>query len=126
MIQAARLVGFFTNLRDGTWWARLQVTVFGQRLRYLAAVQKLGQGETGVMVVTCWAELLEPSEDQAANDDGEGVTTKMTPQAILDLGPDDGVTILYTDEPGERWEQVAGLVERTLAASLDRFGQELA
>ncbi|MDQ1306209.1 MAG: hypothetical protein QG671_2041, partial [Actinomycetota bacterium] len=49
---------FYTNITGGTWWASLRLTVLGQKLRYVAVLQKVGHGETGVLALTIFAEAV--------------------------------------------------------------------
>lgn len=49
LIRTAREVDFFTNLTAGSWWTRLHLTVLDITMRYVAAVQKVGHGDTGVL-----------------------------------------------------------------------------
>jgi hypothetical protein len=42
LIQAARAIDFYANLADGSWWVQLRLDALGERLRYLAAVHKVG------------------------------------------------------------------------------------
>jgi Fic family protein len=117
LIQAARAIDFFTNLADGTWWTRLQLEAQGERLRFIAAVQKVGHGETGVLAVTTYAELIHPTP-------GEQPATGET-EPVLELAPTDSVTFAYNDLPGERWEEVEDLLRRMLRAAVGRFADAL-
>lgn len=121
LIQAARAVGFYTNLSGGAWWVRLNLAVLGQRLRYLTAVQKLGRDDRGVLVVTCWAELFDPAEQPVGGDN-----PPLPPRPALDLTPDDGVLLLYTSDVEGQWPAIADFVERTLAAAVNELGRQLA
>ena len=66
LVAAANAVDFYANLSGGAWWTRLQVRALGERLRYLAAVQKVGQADTGVLAVTVYAELVRRAEPEQA------------------------------------------------------------
>ncbi|MGH3566932.1 MAG: Fic family protein [Pseudonocardia sp.] len=117
LVRTAREVDFYTNLTSGSWWARLQLTVLGATLRYVAAVQKVGHGDTGVLAVTAFAESPPPRDA-----DGED---RSLPTPILRSTPNDSVTLVFSDEPGARWEEIRELLDRTLAAAVARFAQQL-
>jgi Fic family protein len=121
LVRAARQVDFYTNLTEGTWWTRLHLTVLGQTMRYIAAVQKVGHGETGVLAVTVFAERLLP-RSEASNTDDE---PRPIPEQLLTLSSSDSVTLVHTDTAEERWQEVAELIDRTLAAALDEFSRKL-
>jgi hypothetical protein len=115
IIAAARQVDFYTNLTEGSWWVRLHLTIQGQTLRYIVAVQKVGHGETGVLAVTAFAESLvlqSPDERDA-------------PEPLLDLKPTDSVTLVHVDNVDARWEEVHQLVDQTLSAAVSRFARGL-
>jgi hypothetical protein len=113
-VRAANAVDFYANLAEGSWWTRLQLSVFDQTLRYLAAVQKVGRGETGVLAVTVYAEL------QNRDQDGQSWF-----EPALELAPEDSVTLLHSDSVDERWPEVEDLVNRTLAAAVSELGKRL-
>lgn len=114
---AARQADFYVNRTDGYWWVRLHVTVFGQTLRYLVVVQKVGHGETGVLAVTAYADslVLEARDERDAP----------TPESLLELQPTDSVTLVYTHEQEERWEEISQFVDQTLAAAVSKFARGL-
>lgn len=112
VVQAARSVDFFANLQDGTWWTRLQLTALGQELRYLAFLQKVGRGETGVLALTVYAEMLS-----------EG--TKQEPEPLVVSTPTETVTWIYTDTPDAHWQNVREVLDATLAAALHKFTSAL-
>lgn len=117
IIAAARRVDFYANLAQGSWWVRLHLTVLGQTLRYLAVVQKVGHGESGVLAVTAYAESLVPESP----DDGDAHAA----EALLDLKPTDSVTLVHTDDTDSRWEEIYQLVDQTLSAAVSRFARGL-
>ena len=122
LVRAARQVDFYTNLTDGAWWTRLHLSVLGQTMRYVAAVQKVGQGETGVLAVTVFAERLLPrGETSEAGDQSDAI-----PEQLLTLSSDDSATLVHTDTADERWQEIADLIDRTLAAAIDQFSRKLA
>jgi hypothetical protein len=104
LIKAAQAADFYTNLADGTWWVQLRLDALGDRLRYLAAVQKVGYGETGFLAVTVYAELAHPGPDEV----------QPVAEPVLHLGPIDSVALAYTDDLAERWPEVEDLLRRTL------------
>jgi hypothetical protein len=112
LISTANAVDFFANLSDGCWWTRMKLTVLGQELRYVAAVQKVGRGETGVLAVTVFAEL--PPTDRNAR-----------PVQLLDPTSDDAVTLVHTDTADGRWLEVAELVDRTLTGAVSGLANAL-
>jgi Fic family protein len=112
IIAAANRVDFYTNLGDGSWWVRLQVDARGERLRYLGIVQKVGHGDSGVLAVTAYAELVRP-EDEAS--------VAVEPQPALELNPTDSVTLAYTDVLTERHAEIEEFLRDTLSRALERF-----
>jgi Fic/DOC family len=118
LYRTAREVDFFTNLADGSWWARLHLKVLGQQLRYVAAVQKVGRGETGVLAVTVFAESVPPFEDRDE--------PRPFPTPLFRSTSRDSVVLLRSDEPHARWPEVVELVDRTLTAAVAEFGRILA
>jgi hypothetical protein len=117
LIETARTVDFYTNLAGGSWWTRLQLEVFGDRLRFIAAVQKVGHGETGVLAVTVYAERVHPESDDASS--------FVEPESILDISPTDSVTLSYNDVPAERWPEVEELLRRKLREAVEYFIERL-
>jgi Fic family protein len=113
LIQAARAVDFYANLADGSWWVQLRLDALGERLRYLAAVQKVGHGETGVLAVTVYAELAHPESDETP--------TAIEPEPALLLGPTDSVALAYTDDAQERWPEIEDFLQRTLLDATEYF-----
>jgi hypothetical protein len=85
----------------------------GERLRYLAIVQKVGHGETGVVALTGCAELARPESDEVA--------AAVEPEPVLELGPTDSVTLAYTDRFAERYAEVEDLLRRTLRDAVESF-----
>src|SRR6266542_4070997 len=121
LVRAARQVDFYTNLTEGAWWTRLHLSVLGQTMRFVTAVQKVGQGETGVLAVTMFAERLLPKgEPDESGDDAPSI-----PEQLLTLSSDDSVILVHTDTAEERWQEVADLIDRTLAAAVDQFSRKL-
>jgi len=115
LIRTANAVDFYTNLREGSWWTHLKLTVLGQTMRFVVAVQKVGRGETGVLAVTTFAEALDPN----AEIDGA------RPVPLLNPDPDDSVTLVYTDSIDARWQEISAVVDRTLAAAIASFSSGL-
>jgi hypothetical protein len=116
IVEAANSVDFFANLHSGVWWTRLHVEVFGQALRYLAFLQKVGQGETGVLALTVYAEIMSGQADEEARSD---------PEVAVISTPTETVTWAYTDSAGSQWDSVAHVLDTTLASALARFTASL-
>jgi Fic family protein len=117
LVSAARSIDFYANLAGGFWWTRLKLEALGVRLDYLAAVQKVGHGETGVLAVTVYAELTQPESDETA--------TAVEPEPVLSLVPTDSVTLAYTEDAAERWPEIEALIRRTLRDAANRFADRL-
>jgi hypothetical protein len=118
IIRTARRGGFYTNISDGTWWSSLQLTLLGQRLRFVVVTQKVGRGETGVLATTVFAESVQVSPPTDA---------PSTPFVTL-ITPDDtdSVTLVASDTLEARHHELNDVVDRTLAASIASFAQSLA
>ncbi|MER6481324.1 Fic family protein [Streptomyces filamentosus] len=112
VVQTARSVDFFVNRHDGVWWQRLRIHALGQELRYLVFVQKVGRGETGVLALTVYAELMG---DEAGED------TRQEAETVLVSTPTESVTWTYNDDVNTRWQDVTELLDTSLAAALHRF-----
>jgi len=119
LIWTANAVDFFTNLADGSWWVQLRLWVHEQALRYVAAVQKVGRGETGVLALTVFAELLPGEEEKEPGSNGLEPTPVFTPTT------EDSVTFVLSDEVDKRWAEAADLLERTLSAAVDTLARGL-
>jgi prophage maintenance system killer protein len=113
LITAANSVDFYTNLAEGSWWVSLVLDALGERLRYLAAVQKVGHGETGVLALTAYAELVRPESDEAS--------VAVEPQPALELSPTDCVTMAYTDHFADRHDEIEHFLRDTLRRAVERF-----
>jgi Fic family protein len=120
IIRAARGADFFVNLRDGTWWTHLRLKALGQTLRFVAVLQKVGHGETGVLALTVFAETLSPRENQ--DPDGEA---RPLPAPALRTTEAESATFIYDDDPAVRWPEVCGLLDRTVAAAIASFAEGL-
>jgi Fic/DOC family len=112
VVQTARKVDFFCNRRDGVWWQRLRVHALGQELRYLVFLQKVGRGETGVLTMTVYAELMG---DEAGED------TRQEAETVLISSPTETVTWTYDDAADSRWQDVVEILDTTLASALHTF-----
>lgn len=117
LINAAKAANFFTNLNDGCWWVRLRGRVLGQDFRYAVATQKVGHGETGVLAVTVFAELVPAREGP---DEERGL-----PIPLFTPTSGDSVTLTQQDSADDRWAEICDLIERTLAASIAELGRTL-
>jgi Fic family protein len=117
LIRTARALDFWTNISDGTWWVRLRLAVLGQDLRFVGAIQKVGRGETGVLAVTAFAELVPPHTDE----DEE----RSFPTPVLHPQSGDSVTLVQSETAETRWPEVQAFLDRMLAAAVAEFGQGL-
>lgn len=116
IVRTAREVDFFANVGQGTWWTRLHLTVTRQTLRFVACVQRVGHGESGVLALTVFAEVVPP-----ASEPGD----RSLPTVIRRSSPTDSVTLIYGDDPDARWDECAELLDRGLAAALANFVDRL-
>ncbi|WP_066374572.1 Fic family protein [Herbidospora mongoliensis] len=119
LVHAANLADFHTNLADGSWWVRLHLRVRGSLLRFITAVQKVGQGETGVLAVTVYGEVLN-----AATSPGE--RQELLFRIFEHPNTPDSATLVYTDDAEERWPEIQHLVDDALAVAIGRFSEHLA
>lgn len=115
--RAANTIDFYANLADGAWWTRLQLDALGERLRFLAFVQKVGRGDSGLLAVTVYAELVHPESDELA--------TAVEPEPALDLAPTDSVTLAHSDDSSLRAPEIEELLTSTLSQALLRFVDRL-
>lgn len=93
------------------------MAALGQELRYLVFTQKVGRGETGVLALTVYAEI--PSRGMDSGD--EEPDDSPSDGEVVVSSPTESVTWTFTDEPGARWDDVAEVLDTTLAAALHRF-----
>lgn len=115
VIRTARSVDFYVNISQGVWWTHLRLFVQGQKLRYLAFLQKVGHGETGVLTLTVYAETL-----------GElGDDTREVAEELIVSSPTESVTWTYEDDLDTHWDSVVELLDESLIAALDRFSTGL-
>ncbi|MGH3887236.1 MAG: Fic family protein [Pseudonocardiaceae bacterium] len=117
IVRTAREVNIFANLSEGSWWTRLHLTVLGETLRFVVVIQRVGPGETGVLAVTVFAELVtpRPSEDDE----------RSLPTPLVESTPTNSVTLVFSDDPDARWVEVCELIDNTLAAAVAKFAQQL-
>ncbi|MBC8091078.1 MAG: Fic family protein [Pseudonocardia sp.] len=115
IIRTANRADFFVNLREGAWWSHLRIRIAGQTMRYVAVVQKVGHGETGVLALTVFAEAI--SEVLAGD--------RPSALSLIESTAAETATFVYGDDPDARWDDVCGLLDRTLAASIATFTQSL-
>jgi len=118
LVSTARQCDFWANLGEGSWWTQLEVTVLAQTLNYVVAVQRSGHGQTGVLVVTAFAELRVPVYGRDGVPPGH-------PVPLIASDPRSCITLLHTDAPDTCWPEVHDLVDRTLSAAMARFGAGL-
>lgn len=119
LIRAAKEVNFWTNLAGGTWWVHLKMTVLGRRFRYVAAIQRVGDREVGVMAVTVFAEQVQRTAEE---EDEVGLLTEVP---LIRLSSTDSVTMVAGQTVDAVWPEVEALLDRTLAAAIDAFGRSL-
>ncbi|MDQ1286511.1 MAG: hypothetical protein QG622_76, partial [Actinomycetota bacterium] len=119
IIRTAREADFYTNITGGTWWASLRLTVLGQKLRYVAVLQKVGHGETGVLALTIFAEAVTDTLPQ----DPSSAHAAFIP--LLKTSDAESVTFVHTDDVHQRWDEVRGTIDRTLAATVSAFASGL-
>jgi hypothetical protein len=134
LVRAAKASNFFANiLADGSWWVRLRLVVLRQELRYVVATQKVGHGETGILALTIFSELvaLRVPARAAATDEADEARALATgeegelssPAPLFSSSSADLITLNHTDTVDDRWVEVCELIERTLAASVAEFGR---
>lgn len=124
LVRAAKATNFYANIHgEGSWWVRLRLKVLGQELRYVVATQKVGHGETGVLAVTTFAELVPPKAivQPQPQDDDEG-DARAEPTPLFMSGTGDIVTLSHAETVDDRWQEICELVERTLTVSVAEFG----
>lgn len=117
IVRTAREVDIFTNLGKGSWWTRLHLIVLGQKLRFVVVIQRVGHGETGVLAVTVFAEAVTPRTPE--DDD------RPLPIPLFRSMPADSVTLVFSDDSDARWAEVCELIDKTLAAAVAKFAQQL-
>jgi hypothetical protein len=117
IVRAARQADFFANLAGGTWWTQLKLVVTGRTLRYVVVTQKVGRGETGVLALTVFAELVPGTS-------GEPEAPSGLPVPLLDRA--ESVTFVHSDDLEVRWPEVSGVLDATTAAAVEDFAKGLA
>ncbi|MFF5264242.1 Fic family protein [Actinomadura viridis] len=117
IIYAAKAVDFYANLSGGAWWATLRVEALGERLRFLAAIQKVGHGDSGLLALTVYAELVHPGPDESSTASG--------PEPALELSPTDSVTLSYSEDITERWQEMEDLLRQKLREATINFVERL-
>jgi hypothetical protein len=83
----------------------------------VAVIQRVGHGESGVLAVTVFAETV--TSPTSEDDD------RSLPTPLLRSTPADSVTLVFSDNPDERWGEVCELIDHTLAAAVAKFAQQL-
>ncbi|GAA3739724.1 Fic family protein [Salinactinospora qingdaonensis] len=115
LAHAAKLADFYANLAEGAWWVRLHLRMRGYLLRFITAVQKVGHGETGVLALTCYAEVLDVSSD----------STTLLWRVFDPSNLPDSVTFVYTDDADARWAEVTETVDAALSVAIRQFAEDL-
>ncbi|MDT3397150.1 Fic family protein [Streptomyces sp. B1866] len=119
LVHAARLSDFYANLSDGSWWVRIHLRVRGQLLRFIAAVQKVGRGETGVLALTVYAEVLDSSPSESER-------PAFLFRVFEHPNVPESVTFVHTDDAETRWPEVEQVVDDALSSAISRFAEHLA
>jgi Fic family protein len=114
IIGAAKAVGFYSNHTDGTWWSCLTIYLNGKKMKFVAVVQKVGHGESGVLAVTVSAEEYFVSNESSGQDERSF-------EDILRVSSSDWVNMSSETEVKEVWPEVKDFVERMLFAALAEF-----
>lgn len=122
IVFAANRVDFFADLHSGSWWTSLSIRALGHLLRYLVVVQKVGRGDVGVLAVTAVAEVVNNRPPDDADEKGEG---SQEPRWAFEPTAKDSVTLVYSNDAGDRWQEIADLIDRTLATSLRFYVDQL-
>ena len=112
------------NLVDGSWWTCLNLSALGQTLRYIVAIQKVGGAELGVLAVTPYAEVVEdryaaPNSSEREPDAPQEFRRAFEPTAR------DCTTLVHSNLPAERWDEIAELIDRTLTAGVMYFADQI-
>jgi len=81
-------------------------------LQYLVFLQKVGSGETGVLTLTVYAEIL-------GADQNEELSSVAEPAVVS--SPTETVTWTWTDSPDTQWTSVTEVLDTTLASALAKF-----
>lgn len=118
LVHAARLADFYANLSAGSWWVRLHLRLRGNLLRFITAIQRVGRGETGVLAVTVYAEVLSSDAENGAN--------TLLYRVFEHPHVPDSVTVIYTDDAEARWDEVEQVVDAALSSAISRFSEDLA
>ncbi|MQA94147.1 MAG: hypothetical protein GEV11_05665 [Streptosporangiales bacterium] len=106
LAEAAAGAGFTPERSGDAWWVALHLTVAGDTLRYVAALQRVGHLGSGVLAVTAWAAVLPAA------------TAAPEPLAVTEAGSS---TFVHTDTAGERWPDVERYVDATLSAAVGAY-----
>lgn len=117
LVHAARLADFYANLGEGSWWVRLHLRLRGNLLRFITAVQKVGRGETGVLALTVFAEVLAS--------DAENGSPEMLYRVFEHPQVPDSVTLIYTDDADARWDDIQQVVDTSLSFAISRFSDDI-
>lgn len=118
LVHAARLADFYANLSEGSWWVRLNLRLRGNLLRFITTIQKVGRGETGVLALTVFAEVL--------SSDAENGAPALLYRVFEHPHVPENVTLIYTDDAEMRWEDIHQVVDTALSSAISRFSEDLA
>ncbi|HCT81838.1 MAG TPA: hypothetical protein DGT23_35720 [Micromonosporaceae bacterium] len=115
IVYTAKHVDFFADLHNGSWWTSMYVNALSQTLRFLVIIQKVGHGDLGVLAVTTFAEVLDRDQQPGS----------VEFRRAFEPTPKDSVTLVHTNSPDDRWQEVADLIDRTLSTALKFFVDQL-
>jgi Fic family protein len=114
IIVSARAVGFYSNHTNGTWWSCLSILVNGKKMKFVAVVQKVGHGESGVLAVTVSAEEYFASSENSASDE-------RSYDDLLRVSSTDWVNMSSETPVHEVWPEVKAFIDKMLFAALAEF-----
>ena len=75
--------------------------------------------------MTVFAEIPPPSSSAEGTAGEADEEPRPLPTPALSPTTSDSVTLIHTDDPEDRWEDITELIDRTLAAAVDSFGRQL-
>lgn len=119
IVRAAREVDFFSNLEEGAWWVTLNLRVSSSVMRFGSVIQKVGRGESGILALTFFAEMLTQAGEPGENE------VRPISEPLLKLRPSDAVNFLYTDNILDAKKSALHALESALTASVSAFFERL-
>jgi hypothetical protein len=94
------------------------LSLLDEQMRFLAAIVKVGAGETGVAAMLVQAERLFKGEGR----DDDDVRNY---EWLFDPGTRDQVPFTYDGDYQEIWNDIEQVLDRALAAAIAKFTQSL-